>query len=58
MNHRAINGRRRATARSPKGKEVIRMKKAISKQAQKLEAAHWTALKKAVSEQPIKVCRK
>jgi len=58
MNHRAINGRRRATARSPQGEEVIRMKKAISKQAQQLEAAHWTALKKAVSEQPIKVCRK
>jgi hypothetical protein len=34
------------------------MKKAISKQAQRLEAAHWMALKKAVSEQPIKVCRK
>jgi len=34
------------------------MKKAISKQAQQLEAAHWTALKQAVSEQPVKVCRK
>ena len=34
------------------------MEKAISKQAQRLEAAHWTALKKAVSEQPLKVCRK
>jgi hypothetical protein len=34
------------------------MKKAISTQAQQLEAAHWTALKQAVREQPIKVCRK
>jgi len=34
------------------------MKKAISTPAQELEAAHWTALKKAVSEQTVKVCRK
>ncbi len=34
------------------------MKKAISKQAREQEAAHWTALKKALSEQSVKVCRK
>lgn len=34
------------------------MKKPLSAQARELEAAHWTALKKALIEKPVKVCRK
>lgn len=58
MNQRAGIGSAPALRATEEREEVIRMKKAISKRAQALEAAHWTALKKAVSEQPLKVCRK
>ena len=34
------------------------MKKMLSKEARQLEAAHWTALKKALAGQPVKACRK
>ena len=44
---------------NPKGgKEVRRMKKPLSAAARQLEAEHWRALKKALSEKPVKVCRK
>ena len=34
------------------------MKKSLSTLARELEAAHWTALKKALTEKAVKVCRK
>jgi hypothetical protein len=34
------------------------MRKPLSKEARERETAHWTALKKALSEKPVKVCRK
>jgi hypothetical protein len=37
---------------------VIQVKKALSKEALDKEAAFWTSLKKAVKENPGKVCHK
>jgi len=34
------------------------MRKSLSEEAKKLEAAHWTALKKVLDEKTVKVCRK
>jgi hypothetical protein len=34
------------------------MKKVLSKEARQLEAAHWATLKKALSGQSVKACRK
>lgn len=34
------------------------MKKPLSGEAKALEAAYWTELKKALSKNPIRVCRK
>lgn len=34
------------------------MKKPLDREAKELEAAHWTALKKALSRQPVKTCLK
>jgi hypothetical protein len=40
------------------GKEVKRMKKALSKKALDQEATFWDSLKKAAKENPGKVCHK
>jgi hypothetical protein len=34
------------------------MKKSLTPAARELEAAHWTALKKALTEKVVKFCRK
>jgi hypothetical protein len=34
------------------------VKKSLGREAKKLEAAHWMALKKALSGQPVKSCLK
>jgi len=34
------------------------MKKPLGKEAMELEAAYWTALRKTLSDKPVKVCRK
>jgi hypothetical protein len=34
------------------------MKKPMSEETKAREAAHWTELKKALSSNPVKVCRK
>jgi hypothetical protein len=42
----------------PHGKEMKRMKKALSKRVLAEETALWDRLKKAARENPAKVCHK